>query len=100
MISQLKHELDTEYEQRVGKIREAASVAIKELDQLRSAGPVSRSAFEAGVAKVAQEKVSSYGCDLVVRWVNDGVVRFVIRVRRTGREYDLITSFYHRDNGR
>jgi hypothetical protein len=100
MTSEVKDELDIEYEDRVWKIREAASAAIEELDQLRSAGPVSRSAFDAEVARVAQEKLYPHGCDLVVHWIDDGVARFLIRVRSTGREYDLIKSFYHRDNGR
>lgn len=99
MNSELKDELDIEYEDRVRKIREAASAAIKELDQLRSGGSVTRSAFDA-VARVAQEKLYPHGCDLVVHWMDDGAARFLIRVRSTGREYDLIKSFYHRDNGR
>ena len=100
MSTEVKDELDIDYEDRVRKIRDAASAAIKELEQLRSGGPVSRSAFDAEVARVAQEKLCPHGCDLVVHWMGDGVARFLIRVRSTGRQYDLIKSFYHRDNGR
>jgi hypothetical protein len=29
----------------------------------------------------------------------NGVTRFLIKVQSTGRGYDLIKSFFHRDNG-
>lgn len=100
MSSELRNELDIKYEERVWKIREAAAAAIKELNQLGSAGPVSRAALDAEVARIAQEKLHPHGCDLVVHWRDDRTTRFLIRVQRTGREYDLIKSFLHRDNGR
>jgi hypothetical protein len=100
MSSELRNEFDRKYEQRVRKIREAATAAIKELDQLRSAGSMARTAVDAEVARIAQEKLHPYGCDVVVHWMDDGVARFLIRVQRTGREYDLIKSFTYRDNGR
>lgn len=100
MSSEVKDKLDIEYEDRVRKIREAAAAAIKELDQLHSAGYVSRAVLDAGVARIAREKLHSYGCDLVLHWKDDRTTRFLIRVQRTGREYDLIKSFFHRDNGR
>jgi hypothetical protein len=100
MSSEVKDELDIDYEDRVRKIREAAAAAIKELDELRSAGFVSRAALDAGVARVAREKLHPHGCDLVFHWTDDRSTRFLIRVQRTGREYDLIKSFSHRDNGR
>jgi hypothetical protein len=67
---------------------------------LRSGGSMAREAFDAEVARIAQEKLHPYGCDLVVDRADDGVTRFLIRVQSTGREYDLIRSFFHRDNGR
>ena len=100
MTFELRNELDIKYEQRIRKIREAAAATIKELDQLCSAGPASRAAFDAEVVRIAQEKLYPHGCDLVVQWMDDGVARFLIRVQRTGREYDLIKSFTYRDNGR
>jgi hypothetical protein len=100
MSSELRGELNIKYEERLWKIREAAAAALKELDQLGSAGPVSRAALDAEVARIAQEKLHPYGCDLVVHWRDDRTTRFLIRVQRTGREYDLIKSFFHRDNGR
>ena len=100
MSSELRNELDIKYEERLWKIREAAAAAINELNQLRSAGPVSRAALDAEVARIAQKKLHVHGCDLVVHWRDDSTTRFLIRVQRTGREYDLIKSFFHRDNGR
>ena len=93
-------EFEASYNARVAKIRKAAAIALKELDQLRSGGPVAREAFEAEVTRITQEKLQPYGCDLVVDWMGDGVMRFLIKVQSTGREYDLIKSFFHRDNGR
>jgi proline dehydrogenase len=48
--------------------------------------------------RIAQEKLQPHGCDLVVCRTDDGVMRFLIKVRSTGREYDLIKSFFHRDD--
>ena len=95
------NEFEARYNARVAKIREAAAIALKELDRLRSrGGPVAREAFDAEVARITQDKLQPYGCDLVVHWMGDGVIRFLIKVQSTGREYDLIKSFFHRDNGR
>jgi Ni,Fe-hydrogenase III large subunit len=100
MRSELRNELDIKYEECFRKIRKAAAIALKELDRLRSGGPVAREAFDAEVARITQEKLQPYGCDLVVHSMGDGVPRFLIKVQSTGREYDLIKSFFHRDNGR
>src|ERR1700687_3421529 len=100
MDSSGTNEFEARYNARVAKIRQAAAVALKELDRLRSGGPVAREVFDAEVARIAQEKVHPYGCDLVVDRADDGVTRFLIRVQSTGREYDLIRSFFHRDDGR
>ena len=94
------NEFETRYMARVAKIREAAAVALKELDRLRLAGPVTQEAFDAAVARMTQEKLQQYGCDLVVHRTEDGFARFLIKVQSTGREYDLIRSFFHRDHGR
>ena len=74
-------------------------MALKELDQLRSGGPMTQEALDAEVARIAREKLQSYGCDLVVHSMGDGVTRFLIKVQSTGRGYDLIKSFFHRDYG-
>jgi hypothetical protein len=93
------NEFEARYNGRVAKIRKAAAIALKELDRLRSAGLVTRAAFDAEVARITQEKLQPYGYDLVVHRAEDGIARFVIKVQSTGREYDLIKSFFHRDNG-
>jgi hypothetical protein len=99
MTSEGRNESDAEYDNRVRKIRKAAAIALKELDQLRSGGPMTQEALDAEVARIAQEKLQPHGCDLVVHRTPDGVTRFLIKVQSTGRGYDLIKSFFHRDNG-
>jgi len=100
MNSGERTEFEANYNARVAKIRKAAAVVLKELDRLRSAGPVTKEAFDAEVTRITQEKLQPHGCDLVVHWMGDGVMRFLIKVQSTGREYDLIKNFFHRDNGR
>ena len=95
MNSEARNEFDVEYEGRAQKIREAAAAAIKQLDQLRS-GTIAPQAFDAQVARIAQENLHRYGCDLVVHRTADGATRFLIEVQSTGRRYDLIKSFFHR----
>jgi len=99
MTSEKKNEFDAEYDDRVQKIRKAAAIALKELDQLRSGGPMTQEELDAEVARIAKEKLQPYGCDLVVHRTADGVTRFLIKVQSTGRRYDLIKSFFHRDYG-
>jgi hypothetical protein len=99
MSSEVRNDFDAKYDDRVRKIREAAADVIRQLDQLRSAGTMSREALDAEVAHISQEKLHPHGCDLVVHRTDDGVSRFLIRVQSTGRGYDLIKSFFHRDDG-
>ena len=98
MTSEARNEFGAEHQDRVRKIRKAAAIALKELDQLRSGGPMTQEALDAEVARIAREKLQPYGCDLVVHRLDDGVTRFVIEVQSTGRRYDLIKSFFHRDD--
>src|SRR6266516_8197927 len=98
MNSEARNELDAEYDDRVGKIRTADAVALKELDQLRSGGLMTQEALRAEVARIAREKLQPYGCDLAVLRMADGLTRFLIEVQSTGRGYDLIKSFFHRDD--
>jgi len=99
MTSEVRHEFDAKYDDRLRKIREAATAAIIELSLFRSAGPVTQEALDAEVARIAQEKLRPCGCDLVVHRMDNGVTRFLIKVQKTGRRYDLIKSFFHRDDG-
>ena len=94
MNSETGNAFEAEYHDRVRKMRKAAAIA---LDQLRSAGPMTQEALDAEVARIAREKLQAYGCDLVVYRLDDGITRFLIEVQSTGRRYDLIKSFFHRD---
>jgi len=98
MNCEAQHEFDVKYEGRIQKIREAAVSAIKQLDQLRSA-TIAPEAFDAQVARIAQQNLHRYGCDLIVHRTADGATRFLIKVQSTGRRYDLIKSFFHRHDG-
>jgi hypothetical protein len=97
MTSEVRNEFDADYDDRVRKIRKAAAIALKELDQLRSGGPMTQEALHAEVARIARETLQPYGCDLVVHRTADGVTRFLIKVQSTGRGYDLIKSFFQGD---
>jgi len=99
MNSETGNAFEAEYHDRLLKIRKAAAIALKELDQLRSGDPMTQEALDAEVARIAREKLQPYGCDLVVHRKGDGVTRFLIKVQSTGRGYDLIKSFFHRDVG-
>ena len=100
MTSEKKNEIGADDSNgRVLKIREAAALALKELDQLRSGGLMTQEALHAEVERIAREKLHPYGCDLVVYRLDDGITRFLIEVQSTGRRYDLIKSFLHRDDG-
>ena len=99
MSSKASNEFNTRHNDRVGKIRAAAAIALKELDQLRSGGPMTRETFDTEVGRIAREKLHPYGCDLVVHRMADRLTRFLIEVQSTGRRYDLIKSFFHRDDG-
>jgi len=97
MNSEARNEFDARYNDRVAKIRSAAAIALKELDELRSGGPMQQEALDTEVARIAQAKLQPYGCDLVVYRTPDGLTRFLIEVQNTGKRYDLIKSFFHRD---
>jgi hypothetical protein len=97
MNSEARNEFGAEYRDRVGKIRKAAAEALRELSQLRSDGSMTRETFDTEVARIAREKLHPHGCDLILHRFDDGITRFVIEVQSTGKRYDLIKSFFHRD---
>jgi hypothetical protein len=97
MNTEARSEFNASYNDRVGKIRAAAAIALKELDQLRLGGLMTQEALHAEVTRIAREKLHPYGCDLVVYRLDDGITRFLIEVQSTGKRYDLIKSFFHRD---
>ena len=64
MNFEARNEFDVKYEARVQKIREAAAAAIKQLDELRSA-TIAPEAFDAQVARIAQENLHRHGAILL-----------------------------------
>jgi hypothetical protein len=66
MNTEARSEFDASYNARVGKIRTAAAIALKELDQLRLGGHITGETLDTEVARIAQEKLHPYRCDLVV----------------------------------
>ena len=99
MHSDTGNEFEANYNARVAKIRKGAAIALKELDRLRSGGFITQEVLDAEVTRIAQEKLHPHGCDLVVHRTDDGIARLLIKVQGTGRKYDLIKSFFHRDDG-
>ena len=93
MNSEARHEFDVKYEGRVQKIREAAAAAIKQLDQLRS-GTNAPQAFDAQVARIAQQNLHRYGCDLIVHRTADGATRFLIEVQSTWEKIRFNQKFF------
>src|SRR6266853_5712796 len=66
MSSEARNEFDVKYEDRVQRIREAAAVAIRQLDQLRAARPMTQGVPDAEVTRIVQEKLQHRGCGVVV----------------------------------
>lgn len=97
MTTEARNEFEASYNARVGKIRAAAALALKELDQLRSGEHMAGETLDIEVERIAREKLHPYGCDLVVYRSDDGITRFLVEVQSTGRRYDLIKSFFHHD---
>jgi hypothetical protein len=98
MTCEAGREFEIRYENRFHRIREAARSAAKELMRSRSAASTPAE-LDADAARIAREKLHPHGCDLVVCRKEESVTRFLIRVRNTEKEYDLIKSFFHSDNG-
>jgi hypothetical protein len=97
MNTEARSKFDASYNDRVGKIRGAAAIALKELRSVAFKRTMTRETLDTEVGRIAQEKRHPYGCDLVVHRSDDGITRFLIEVQSTGRRYDLIKSFFHRD---
>jgi hypothetical protein len=84
---------------RARKIRVAAATPLKELDQLRSVGPVEQEALGVEVARIAHKKLRAQGDDLVVQHGRDALARLLIKIRRGETGYDLATKFLHENKG-
>jgi hypothetical protein len=76
---------------RVLKIR-VASAALKELDQIRSAGPVGQEALDVEMARIAHN-------DLVVQRRRDDLARLLTKIRRGEAGYDLVKRFLLENKG-
>jgi GTP cyclohydrolase I len=72
---------DVKYDDRLQKIREAGAAAIRQLDKLLSTRPTPGETLDAEVARIMQEKLHPYGCDLVVHRMHDDITRFLIKVQ-------------------
>ena len=57
MNSGTGNECEAEYHDRVRKIRKAAAIALKELDELRSGGLMTQEALRGEVARIARENL-------------------------------------------
>jgi hypothetical protein len=53
MNTEARTKFEASYDDRVGKIRKAAAIALKELEQLRSGGLMTQEALHAEVARIA-----------------------------------------------
>jgi len=97
VTTEARNEFEAGYNARVGKIRAAAALALKELDQLRSGGHMAGETLDIEVGRIAREKLHPYGCDLVVYRSDDGITRFLVEVQTL--EDDTISSrvFFHHD---
>jgi len=82
MNSEKKNEIDADDSNvRVLKIREVGALALKELNQLRSARPMTQEVPNAEGARIAREKLQNRGCGFAIHGVDDGITPFVMRVR-------------------
>lgn len=75
MSSEARNEFLTESTAIVPENPRSGRAAIRQLDQLRSSGPAPQKTLDAEVARIAQEKLQPYRCDLVVHRMDDGVTR-------------------------
>jgi hypothetical protein len=99
MNSVARNEFDAEYDDRVRKIRKAAALALKELDQLHSAGPGGQEALDVEVARIAHKKVPPQEYDLDVQRRRDDLARLLIKIRRGEAGYDLVKKFLYQNKG-
>ena len=99
MNSEARNDFDAGYDDHVRKIRRAAALALKELDQLHSAGPMGQEALDVEVARIADKKLPPQEDDLVVQRRRDDLARLLIKIRRGEAGYDLVKKFLHQNKG-
>jgi hypothetical protein len=84
---------------RVLRIRVAAATALKELDQMCSAGPVGQEALGVEVARIAHKKLRPDGYDLVVQRRRDDLARLLTKIRHGEAGYHLAKKFLQETKG-
>ena len=100
MNSEARNDFDAEYDDHVRKIRKAAALALNELDQVHSAGPMGQEALDVEVARIiADKKLPPQGDDLVVQRRRDDLARLLIKIRRGEAGYDLVKKYLHENKG-
>jgi len=99
MNSEARNEFDAGYDDHVRKIHKAAALALNELNQLHSAGPMGREALDVEGARIADKKLPPQGDDLVVQRRRDDLARLLIKIRRGEAGYDLVKKFLHENKG-
>jgi len=97
MNSEARNEFDAECDDRIRKIRKAAALALKELDQLHASGAVGQEALDVEVARIAHKKVPPQGYDLDVQRRRDDLARLLIKIRRGEAGYDLVKKFLYQN---
>ena len=81
------------------KIRMAAARTLKELDQQRSAGPVSQEARNLEVAQIAYPPLPAEEHDQVFQRRRDDLARLLIKIRRGEAGYALAKKFLDENQG-
>ena len=81
------------------KSRVAAAGTLKELSQLRSAGPVSQEARNLEVARIAYKPLQREEHDLAVQRRRDDLARLLIKIRKGEAGYALVKKFLDENQG-
>ena len=84
---------------RTQKIRVAAAGALRKLEQLRSAGPVSQEARNLEVGQIAYKPLPAQEHDLAVRRRRDALARLLIKIRRGEAGYAQSKKFFDENQG-
>ena len=81
------------------KIRVTTAGTLKELSQLRSAGPVSQEARNLEVARIAYKPLQTEEHDLAVQRRRDDLARLLIKIRRGEAGYAQVKKFVDENQG-
>jgi hypothetical protein len=81
------------------KIRVATADTLKELGQLRSAGPVSQEARNLEVVRIAYKSLQTEEHDLAVQRRRDDLARLLIKIRRGEAGYAQVKRFFDENQG-